>query len=955
MRKVPSRTVQVLDEEATAIQIAESAGQRQWLPVFQPDSERWLDLTLVVEQSRSTMIWQELIAEFQTLLERQGAFRSIRTWNLQFIPVPSTPGSSPGPTSTAVKSTMKLCPKQTDSLGESRPRSAKELLDPAGRQLILLISDCVSPLWRQAAIHPVLKQWADAGPIAIVQLLPEHLWTRSALGLGFPVQLSALAPGMASPQLDVAELPAWESVDLATALTLPVVTLEPESLTQWATVVAGMGKAQMAGLVFDLAFVQRAAASEVQERTPRENPRENPKESSLPSPEALVKQFRATASPLARRLAGLMSLVPVSLPVIHLIQETVLPASRQVHVAEIFMSGLMQTLANQATETGIEPGTESPSAYQPAYEFIPGVRELLRASVPKTETLTVLDQVSQYIAHRAGLSIKSFAALLSINTVTDIGNPRLGAEIRQFAELSADTLRRMGGEYAALLEQVEVPVRLRAQRLRSQGYQVSALRDLEQEFELLKVEIANAFRQADPRFFFLDAEELEISVLKVVLAENEPITIDILGALAWLDEPEAQAKTRFDVWIDIDFAVTVTHPQGRRFISGIQDPEVPQIVARTFPGQVFSTMVEVHTSRTNNQSPQLTIESIQLTMNQPIAVGYDEEIPEPTPYVTLQSFEFEVATITLDPDSDPIPATDLQPFSFQIAILQSQKTGLFRNQTQWVVQRQPGQGMQLVEDLGNGVVLEMVQIPAGTFLMGSPETELERSNSEGPQHTVTLPTFFMGKYPVTQAQWRAVAALPQVDRKLDPDPSYFKGDNRPAEGVSWYEAVEFCARLSAHTGREYRLPSEAEWEYACRAGTETSFHFGETITTDLANYNGNYTYGPGPKGTYPKETTPVGSFQVANAFGLYDLHGNVWEWCADHWHDSYEGAPTDGSAWLTENENQYRLLRGGSWILPPSLCRSAFRLRPLPGLRNDSYGFRVASATARTLPSPSTL
>ena len=126
--------------------------------------------------------------------------------------------------------------------------------------------------------------------------------------------------------------------------------------------------------------------------------------------------------------------------------------------------------------------------------------------------------------------------------------------------------------------------------------------------------------------------------------------------------------------------------------------------------------------------------------------------------------------------------------------------------------------------------------------MGSPEDERERYSNESPQHEVTVKSFFMGKYPVTQAQWKVVAALPQVNRKLNPDPSIFKGNDRPVETVSWYYAVEFCDRLSKLTGKSYRLPSEAEWEYACRAGTTTPFHFGKIITTDLANYNGNYNF-----------------------------------------------------------------------------------------------------------------
>jgi len=257
------------------------------------------------------------------------------------------------------------------------------------------------------------------------------------------------------------------------------------------------------------------------------------------------------------------------------------------------------------------------------------------------------------------------------------------------------------------------------------------------------------------------------------------------------------------------------------------------------------------------------------------------------------------------------------------------------------------------EDLGNGILLKMVQIPAGTFVMGSPDEEAERSEPEGPQHEVTLGEFFMGMYAVTQAQWRAVAALPRVNWALDPDPSRFKGENRPVEQVSWYDAIEFCARLSVRTGREYGLPTEAEWEYACRAGTTTPFHFGETITTDLANYNGTYTYNGGPKGINRRKTTDVGSFP-ANAFGLYDMHGNVWEWCADHWHSRYADKPKRLKAngnlpWLSEDKNADRLLRGGSWFDHPWGCRSAYRVSNRPVTRNSNLGFRVVCRAARTL------
>ena len=251
------------------------------------------------------------------------------------------------------------------------------------------------------------------------------------------------------------------------------------------------------------------------------------------------------------------------------------------------------------------------------------------------------------------------------------------------------------------------------------------------------------------------------------------------------------------------------------------------------------------------------------------------------------------------------------------------------------------------QEIANGITIDLVSIPGGEFLMGSPETEADRQSNEGPQRLVKVQPFFMGKYPVTQEQWKVIASLPKIDRKIDPDPSSFKGNSFPVEQVSWHDAMEFCARLSKKTDRIYTLPSEAQWEYACRAGTTSPFHFGETIDSKYANYDADYVYGPGEKGEYREQTTPVGSFKVANRFGLYDMHGNVWEWCADHWHESYEDAPRDASTWLDQNasEDAERLLRGGSWFFHPRNCRAAFRLRVEAGYRDSNVGFRLISAT----------
>ncbi|MGI0494832.1 formylglycine-generating enzyme family protein, partial [Alkalinema pantanalense CENA528] len=228
------------------------------------------------------------------------------------------------------------------------------------------------------------------------------------------------------------------------------------------------------------------------------------------------------------------------------------------------------------------------------------------------------------------------------------------------------------------------------------------------------------------------------------------------------------------------------------------------------------------------------------------------------------------------------------------------------------------------EPLADGIDIPLVFIPGGSFLMGSPADEPQRFKTEGPQHSVTLTAFCMGQYPITQAQWRIVAGWQPVQRELKPNPSHFQGDRHPVERVSWADAIEFCDRLSHHTDRRYTLPTEAQWEYACRAGTTTPFHCGQTLTPELARYDWSQVYADTPvkKQKFEQSTSPVGTFP-ANAWGLYDLHGNIWEWCLDDWHSNYNRAPTDGSAWVGKNaEKQARkVIRGGSWISAPRYCR----------------------------------
>jgi formylglycine-generating enzyme required for sulfatase activity len=247
--------------------------------------------------------------------------------------------------------------------------------------------------------------------------------------------------------------------------------------------------------------------------------------------------------------------------------------------------------------------------------------------------------------------------------------------------------------------------------------------------------------------------------------------------------------------------------------------------------------------------------------------------------------------------------------------------------------------------LTNSVGMKLVLIPAGKFTMGSPATEAERNDNEKQHEVEITKPFYLGVYEVTQDQYQKVGGRP-------PNRSRFRGPDLPVENVFWNHAVAFCQRLSARpdekkAGRKYRLPTEAEWEYACRAGSKTPFHYGKSLSSKQANFNGNYPYGKAEKGPYLRQTSKVGSYKP-NAWGLYDMHGNVMEWCSDFYDPNYyKNSPKkdprgpDKGVLSTDYNDFYRVVRGGSWVDEGRGCRSAFRFRAMPHDGYQIVGFRV--------------
>ncbi|MEO1592204.1 MAG: SAV_2336 N-terminal domain-related protein, partial [Cyanobacteria bacterium J06632_22] len=429
MRKVPSQTRFELDEAATVDQIAI---QRVRYPVVKPELERWLDLELVIEESDTSFIWRKTVEAFRKkVLEKLGAFRTLRTWRLQADD----------------RGQLQLWPYLPDKIptpGQPhqalKPRSPKAL-QASERRLIVLVSDCRSSLWQQRpqarranakekptwVLYDWLQQWAAKGPTAVLQVLPERLWEKTELGYGDPVQFSARLPGVTNTHLVTDEMTAWVSDEpaphRARPLPLPVITLDAKPLKRWAQVVAGVGNTRTPGYWFDVGLLHQY-------------PSDSDEDSASRSVEARVNRFFASASPTAQSLARLMAAAPVSLSVVYLIRETMLPQAKPVHIAEVFISDLLHP-TGRSTATG-----------EPIYDFYTGVRERIVQLSDPDLTLQVFARLTDKIGEEIGDAINSFDALLAPKpewlTASDAVAP--------FAAVTSQVLRVLGGDYAALLE-----------------------------------------------------------------------------------------------------------------------------------------------------------------------------------------------------------------------------------------------------------------------------------------------------------------------------------------------------------------------------------------------------------------------------------------------------------------------------------------------------------------------
>lgn len=1043
MRRVASDQELVLDEIATVATAQKIGDKVLCFPVFKPTLEPWLDLELVIDESISMQIWRHTIKELEKLLKNYGIFRDVRVWGLI----------------TDKNKQVKIRRGIGASSKNQSPRSPKELIDPSGRRLVLVVSDCVSSLWRSGKVTPVLELWAKQGSIAILQMLPKWMWKRTALGWATEVWLRALSPGVFNQNLIAQKVSLWDELD--GGVKVPVFTLEPDKAGNWAQMLAGKGSIWVSGYVFKLDTI------------PVKNESELLNLAGDLSAEHRVQGFRVTASPMARKLAGLLASAPViTLPIVRLIQETFLKDSLQVNVAEVFLGGLLKPLSEINAETNPD---------QVQYDFMEGVRELLLDSVPSNYVLNVIDEVSNYVAKKLNFSLENFAAVLKKEQ--PVINSDIVEEVGYFATVTAQVLRRLGGEYVKVAEELDKhnqkindkeQVKVKQYWL-FQGnpkyYRVlDSIHDFEQMYWLVTrytediavgdgVLIWSAGKKAgiyaigeviepvktlnkvpDDNYWIIkkmsqpNAKRVLIyftaKLLDNPILYQELIQNNILNNLSVISDPRGtNFKLKQEQWMQIyelrklyilfelktillvedqiEVIEKVSKKLSEKYNIVVQSSDdINELIQLAESETIDLILINYQLPNSRYQGEKLNgIEVVRILKDNPNIspylpiIGFSVEIHREKEFLQYADGFYDKGTF-LEWEYDPRFVHYIRRIFYDLKLKQQQEqqnvkdvdyielqnlltdsnvitrfelenkknptlqTVTFEtvtvNRQGEIIKTETKQAQYFTEILPDNILLEMIAIPGGTFMMGRTEAE-RNTKDESPQHQVTVKSFFIGKYEITQAQWRIIANRNElkVNRDLNPNPSFFKDDNRPVDSVNWYEALEFCDRLSKLTERKYRLPSEAEWEYACRAGTTTPFTYGETLTDKLANYNATINYADEPIGQYRQETTPVGSF-YPNNFGLYDMHGNVWEWCLDDWHDNYKNAPNDGSAWIDnldefgnyQQVSERGVLRGGCWNGSITSSRCANRHSSIIKRKNRTHsrGFRVVCVSETHYP-----
>ena len=1029
-RRVASRTRWRLDENATVERLAESsmAGHCVWAPVRERLRERWLDVSLVLDCGDSMQVWQPLLAELRQLLAYHGAFRSVRVYRLE-----------------TQSGKVRLSVGDDPSL--ARHCWPRELESPDGRRMVWVVSDCISPAWHTGEVGKMLEPLTQTNPTAILQLLPERMWRGTALGRGREIRLGSAAPGAPTvllPLLDprVGEAPSH-------ALRLPVVTLEPEALADWAWLLAGRGGSSISAIEFSA-------------NTRYEHPA-IPADAASPTPEAIARRlerFYRDASPLAQQLAGYLAAAPLTLPVMRLIQQTLLPLSRQTQLAEVFVSGLLRKLPELAEADD-----------DPFFDFHPGLRERLLDHIGIDEAADVLRRVSAFVAHRTG-GVIDFHALLADPEAT--GDLRLLGNARYFARLGATVLRRFGGDYLDLADRLQGSTGFTRNSHRVAGEAPTAptpFRDLfltrMEDGSLVKDATqpgpamvwlpSGTFLMGSPEGVGYDSEHPQHAVTLDHYAVGQyPVTVGEFrrfveatgyqteaergdGAYVW-DKKGEWKKTQDASWKKPYFEQTEKNPvvclswndakaycdwliektgqaygllteaqwehacragSNARYCYGDDEAGLGEYAwysnnakAQTHPvgkrkpnawqlydmhGNVWEwcadwwandyyqqfTSKPQHPASASEQSASGSASGReQIASKNPN--GPASENPSGPASGSLRvvrggSWNFVAVRCRSayrfgnDPSirngnlgfrlsrTGPLPS-----YPFTLGPVESEKPAL------------PEFIAGLRDPLNDGTEgPAMVWLSGGEFIMGQDDSSYD---DEKPAHPVRVDAVSIGQYPVTFEEYDRFCSA--TKRESPDDRSWGRGD-RPAINVSWGDAQAYCEWLGQQTGEHYRLATEAEWEYACRAGSTTRYCYGddEAGLGDYAWYSNNA----------KAQTHPVGK-RKPNAWQLYDMHGNVLEWCADWWSSDYyqqfmskpqhpasdseqsaSGSASGREQIASKNPNgpasenpsgpasgSIRVVRGGSWGSGADGCRSAYRSGYDPSFRGHDLGFRLS-------------
>jgi formylglycine-generating enzyme required for sulfatase activity len=921
MRWVASRVRQVLDEAETARAVAEEG---IWLPALRPAPERWFHVSLVADVGPSMSVWRTALAEVRHLLESMGAFPKVTPWSL------ATDLSPP-----------LLYPGLRRPAADAIPRDPRELVDPAGRHLVLVVTDAVSPAWHDGTAARVLESWGHCGPVVMLQVLPERLWRRTALGRALPVRLRAPRAAAANVRLHAEPAP-----PPGAGMAIPVATLEPEPLALCAQLVAGFRPVGAPGLVLNVAPplpVRPTPAAGARER---------------------LKRFWQNTTPTARRLARLLAATPtISLPVIRLIRETMLgPEGRQVHEAEVLLGGLLKVV----------PGFEGPDRHPDdvIYDFRQGVRDLLLDGLPRAEMLAVLNRSSEYVEKHLG-QVRDFGALLA--RPSEHGGA-IAPDDSPIARIAAAVLRRLGGDYARLTRRktrghgdvlvpgaTPLPGYTLIRRLSQSGFS-----EVWEAKEPGNVAVALKFVRLDT-----PAAALAVRALDLMKNVHHPHLLPTLGdwkadgyliiamplaECSLLDRlrEETQAEEGAGIPVAELLKYMAEAAKGIDYLNGalnIQHGDIKppnlllignsvRLADFDLAQLVEETRAEPSGITTLYAAPELLSERPRLSRwsdQYSLAVTYCQLRSSRPPFQGSAS-DVRNAHLTQAPDLTMLPPAEREVVARALA----QDPALRWPDCRTFVAQLAAVAPRLPPALTNAFGMKLVLVPRGTFWTGD----------RGRQRQVTVPRdFYMGAFPVTQEQWQAVmgsnpswfsrnGGAAKVKDISDADLKQF-----PVEQVSWDGIQKFLKLLNErekNSGFLYRLPTDAEWEYSCREGATSEadcafdFYFGDPTrnlshpTNDLssaqANFDGNYPAGNAPKGPYLERTTKVGSYQP-NRLGLYDMHGNVWEWCAD----------------LVEARASARVIRGGSWARSGSHCRASRRDGLEPDYRLSDLGFRVAA------------